>query len=209
MTEDTRKIEATRAYRMVAVLGAPGSGKTSLIDEHIARADAAGREVLIIDPARQWPGRGVWPEIGRDGSDTRSPEERGEDVITALRRKRRALDARPRAGLLVLDDCDVYLGGGHPRGVWRELFATFRHWHLDVIVSARRTQDVPKIVFTSASFLAIFRHREAHSLAYMSEYIGADAVKLIPREPFRYLWVNVDAPETASEHRTKPRNAKP
>lgn len=196
---------APRPYKMIAVLGAPGSGKTSLIDDLIARADADKRDVIIIDPARQWPTRGVWPEIGRDGSDGRSPEERAEEVITHIRRQRRALDARPRAGLLVLDDCDVYLGGGQPRGIWRDLFATFRHWHLDVVVSARRTQDVPKLVFTSASFVAVFRHREVHALAYLAQYLGDDVARRAPREPYRYLWVDVDHPEKMTEHKTRPR----
>jgi hypothetical protein len=184
--------DQTRPHQLYALLGAPGSGKTSLIDVIIATADAKGREVIIIDPAKQWPGRGVWPERGTRGDDTRSPEERAEEVITSVRVKRRRQGADPRPGLLILDDCDVYLGGGHPRGVWRDLFATFRHWRLDVVVSARRTQDVPKLVFTSASHVALFRHREVHAKDYLRQYLGDPIVDALPTEPYRYLWVDVD-----------------
>lgn len=194
--------KSVRPFRMVAVLGAPGTGKTTVVETLVAEAAASGRDVRILDPGGSWPEVGEWPDTGPE--DVRGPEERGEAWIMALRRERRKKGSTPRPMLLVLDDCDTYLGGGQPRGVWRDLFTTFRHWRLDVVLVARRTQDVPKIVFTSASYVYLFTHREVGALTYMRSYLGAAAVKSIPSEPFRYVLVNVDTGEL-SEGKTKAR----
>jgi len=190
-----------RGFRLVVALGSPGSGKTSLVDEWIAdwrRASPSGT-VAILDPAGQWPGVGEWPDHPKD---ERGPEEKAEDWLRAFRPKRKA--GIPPPCLLVLDDADNYLGGTQPRGIWRDLFTTFRHWRCDVIVSARRSQDLPKVVFTSASVVALFSHREVYSREYVARYLGPDVVKEIPKEPHRYLLVNVDE-GSRSEHKTKRR----
>ena len=190
-----------RQHRLVVVLGAPGSGKTSLVDRWIADADERGRDVRILDPARQWPKRGAWPDGGRD--DERGPEERAEAFLRALKRERWG-KAEPDPMLLVLDDADNYLGGQQPRGIWRDLFTTFRHWKADVLISARRSQDLPKVCFTSASHVVLFAHREVYSRDYLTRYVGADVVARLPREPYRFLLVDV-ASGDAREGTTKAR----
>ncbi len=194
--------KTVRPFLTVAALGAPGCGKTTIVATLVQEAAASGRDVRILDPAGSWPEVGEWPDTGPE--DVRGPEERAEAWIVALRKERRKKGSPPPPMLLVLDDCDTYLGGGQPRGVWRDLFTTFRHWRLDLILVARRTQDVPKIVFTSASYCYLFTHREVGALTYMRAYLGAPATRAIPSEPYRYVLVNVDTGEL-KEGKTKPR----
>lgn len=199
------KGKSARPFRMACVLGAPGCGKTTLVETLVEDAASAGRDVRILDPGGSWPGVGEWPE--RNAEDVRSPEERAEEWIIALRKERRQKGSMPKPMLVVLDDCDTFLGGGQPRGVWRDLFTTFRHWRVDLVLVARRTQDVPKICFTSASYVYLFTHREVGALGYMRSYIGASATKAIPQEPFRYVLVDIDAGEL-TEGKTKARTVR-
>lgn len=207
---DNKPKEAPRQSRLVAVLGAPGCGKTSYIDERIIEAVNRGHMVRALDPTGQWSKKngavidGEWPDLG--GADDRGPEERAEEWLRAFRKTRRGVKTPPPHCLFVPDDMDMYLGGGQPRGIWRDLFTTFRHWRCDVLCSARRTQDVPKVVFTSASAVVLFTHREVHAKEYLRQYLGAEVVERIPREPFRYIMVEVDTGKI-TEGRTKKRAA--
>jgi len=198
--------DATRTRQLALILGAPGCGKSSLADEWVAtwlRERRGAGELAILDPTRRnWEHLGgVWPDSGP--RDTRGPEERAESWITALRIRRMSA-AEPPPCLVVLDDADVYLGGGQPRGVWRDFLATFRHWRCDVLLIARRTQDIPKLAITSASHVALFAHREAYSRDYLAKYLGASTVAEMPAEKHVYLLCDVDA-GTCERKKTKRR----
>lgn len=189
---------AAREYQMVSLLGAPHSGKSSLTEELIEDwiRERKGRgEVRILDPTgRNWEHYGgEWPNDGPD--DYRSPEARATAWLQAFRRERFAGGDLPAPALVVLEDADVYLGGGQPRGIWRDFIATFRHWRCDVIFIARRTQDLPKLVFTSSRYVYLFQHREAYAKDYLRRFVGASAVRQIPQEPFSYVLVDVDTGE--------------
>ncbi len=189
---------ASRPFRTVVILGSPGCGKTSLADQWIAewQTERAGRGVLaVLDPAAQFAAQGgVWP--GRvDPNDDRSPEERAEQWLKALKRTRVGKDDAPPC-LVVLDDADTYLSGGQPRGVWRDFFMTFRHWRCDVIVIARRPQELPKAIFQNASVCALFLSTEPYSAEYLRAWVGPKATAQIPQTEHKALIVDVRSKET-------------
>lgn len=163
-------------YRMVTILGAQASGKTSLVDEWI---NTYPGRVLMIDPNAQWGDdpRAVWPGVG---SALR-------DYIESLKGE--------FSGLIVLDDADRYLSAHTSEGsVWRDLFTSNRHWRVDILVIARRPQGIPKDLIAGSSHLALFRIREPYARKYLGDVIDIpDLAKKIPRQPFKYLWVDVDA----------------
>lgn len=177
--------------KLGVLLGAPGSGKSALITELIGQYNGP---VVIVDPSRQWIGRhpGAW--YGEKG-------EADADVPALLSRLR----ARGFRGLLVLDDADQYLGSSTPKNPeYKGLFAAFRHFGrtsaddktcgVDVILSTRRTQDIPKIAVANASWLAIFRMRSPEARKYIASIsdAAADGVKMAPKKAFEYVWVDVD-----------------
>lgn len=183
-----------RPFRLFLVLGAPGAGKTSLVDEMVARYSSTHKSahVYLLDPNAQWTGAGgQWPPDG--------------DAAGWLERLKHERSKRGNpSGLLVLDDADRYLTGAPPTGIFRDLFTSFRHWRLDVILNARRSQDVPKVAIASASGLALFIHRELYGRRYLQANLGAEIVKDLPKERFRYLLVDVDE-GTAETRATKKR----
>jgi hypothetical protein len=181
---------AVRPFRLVAVLGASGSGKSSLVADLVDVTLRSGRDVRVLDPAGNWPDIGEWPEVK---DDPRGPEEIAEAWIRDVLRSRPRGSESLRPTLLVLEDCDTYLEGSKPRGVWRRLFTTYRHYRFDIVCVARRTQDVPKVVFTSASNVYLFRHFV--STDYIREHYGAAAKSAIPaeNEPFKYALFDVES----------------
>lgn len=193
-TFDEKTGKEARPYRMMLVLGAPGAGKTSLVEETIARYAQNHRSnpIVVLDPNAQFaPPLGVWPPDG----DAAGWLER----FKAERAKR----SNP-PGLLVLDDADRYLTGAPPTGIFRDLFTSFRHWRLDVIVNARRTQDIPKVAISSSQALALFIHRELYGRQYLAANLGKELVAKLPTERFKYLYVDVDE-GTSTPHTTKQR----
>ena len=169
------------------ILGAPGTGKTSLLDELIAlyRKAHPKARVVILDPNDQFRGQGgEWP-----------PDA---DVASWLRKLKASRGKNAPPMLLVLDDADKFLTGGPPTGVFRDLFTSFRHWRCDVLINARRTQDIPKVVIASSSTVAIFVHRELYGRQYLAANLGSDVAKEIPTERFEYLLVDVDAHELSA-----------
>ena len=195
--------KAPRKYEMTVITGATGVGKTTLAEDGVYKwiADAQKRgpfEVAILDPnaqfahlgeCAQWPGRK--PDDTMDPNDERDPDERAEAWLRAFKKARALHGANPPPCLVVLDDADVYMSGGQPRGIWRDFFMTFRHWKCDVLIIGRRPQTLPKECFTNASRVAIFTSRENYAMGYYSEYIGASNAKQIPRKPYHYLLVDL------------------
>lgn len=175
-----------RPFVMATFLGAPASGKTTLVEflTNRWRRTYPGDPVYILDPNDAFPGDpcATWPVSGD-----------AEAWLEALKAHRAKNGMRP--GLLLLDDADRYLTGGAPRGIFKDLFTSFRHWRLDVMVNARRTQDIPKMVIQSADTCYIFRQREVHGREYLAKQLGEHILHRIPTEPFRYLRVSVDTGE--------------
>ena len=197
-----------RPFELTVILGAPAQGKSSLADEWIetwAKERRGAGELAILDPAGVWAERGgQWPDDGP--RDVRPASLRAVTFLRALRAQRwRSQDVPPM--LLVLDDADAYFDSGKPPEIFRDLFTMFRHWRCDVLIIARRPQDLPKIVFTSARWCALFASREVYSRDYLRQYLGVSIVRQIPREPHRYLLVDVDA-QTAELRATKARAAR-
>jgi len=194
---------ASRPFRTVVLLGSPAMGKTSLADRWIEewRKERQGRGVLaILDPATQFahfgPEVATWPGL-RDPRDDRSPEERAEGWIKALKRARVGVDDSPPC-LVVLDDADTYLSGGQPRGIWRDFFMTFRHWRCDVLIIARRPQEIPKAVFQNASTVALFASTEPGAREYLTQWLGAPVTRQIPSEPHKAVVVDVLSKQTTA-----------
>jgi GTPase SAR1 family protein len=175
------------SLKTAVILGAPGSGKTTLVESWIADYKKTGGDVVILDPSRQFPGEGVWPEEG--------PEK----FLMGLKGKFR--------GLLVLDDADRYLSAT-PRGIWRDLFTSFRHWGVNLLVVARRPQGIPKDVIASADEIIIFRLSEVHARSYLGKLLGRDVAEDIPRDRFRFLMISPFDPENMEKGQTKPRAIK-
>jgi hypothetical protein len=176
-------------YKMAGILGAPGSGKTSLVDSEVwhYRHTHPEAPVWIVDPNNAFPGDpgSVWP-----------PDADVEGWLIALKAMRAKQKPQPPSGLLVLDDADRYLAGGPPRGIWRDLFTSFRHWRLNILWNARRTQDVPKVLLASSETLYLFRHRDVYGPDYLARQNGEHIRELIPHKAFHYTRVDVDTGET-------------
>lgn len=190
--------QATRGFSTVVILGAPNSGKSSLMVELAADALARGRDVRVCDPAGNWPNVGEWPAAD---DDERTDAQIADDWLKPILRSR----TRPKEGLaslaweaprpltLLSDDADTFLHGAGSRGPWRRLFTTFRHYRIDHVVTGRRTQDLPKIAFTSATFVYLFRHFV--STHYIAEEYGEEVEAAIPTEPYHYALLNVGTRE--------------
>jgi hypothetical protein len=199
-----------RAFSTVVLLGAPASGKSSLMVELADGALRRGRDVRVCDPAGNWPGVGEWPAAD---DDPRTDAQIADDWLKPILRAR----TKPKEGLAALtweppppltllsDDADTFLYGGGARGPWRRLFTTFRHYRIDHVITGRRTQDLPKIVFTSATYVYLFRHFV--STHYIAEEYGEAVEASIPTEPFRYALFNV-ATREISYGETVPRDVK-
>ncbi len=199
---------ALRPFRMDTILGSPGMGKTSLADEWIQAwmKERVGRGVLrCLDPVRQFRHYGAtasWP--GEDNpDDDRTPEARAEAWIKALAKERLGKTDAPPC-LAVLDDADVFLSSGSPRGMWRHFFMTFRHWRCDVIAIGRRSQELPKVLFQNSSAIALFATNEPGSLQYLRELISPKIISDIPQKPHRYLLVDMQT-KTGKLHSTRQR----
>lgn len=181
------KWDEQTTLKTVVILGAPASGKTTLIDKWIKDYRDAGGQVKILDPSAQFGSAGEWPSEG--------PEAYLEGLKGNF------------SGLLVLDDADRYLSAS-PKGIWRDLFTSFRHWGVNLLVVARRPQGVPKDVIASADELVLFRMSEVHARNYLSKLLGFDVADEIPRDRFKYIKISPFDPDVIEHGTTKPRAIK-
>lgn len=174
--------DKTRPYEMMAIIGPPAYGKTSLTDELAERYRKEGGRVWICDPSNnwrharsRWPSPGAfWPENGLAGLD---------DALWTLR------SVGP--GLLILDDADYYMR--FPTNARLELMTSFRHWQKDVLIVTRRPQGIPKDAIANADALALFAQREVYSRDYIGKQLGNRKIAaMIPTERYRYLYVRQD-----------------
>jgi tetratricopeptide (TPR) repeat protein len=85
---------------LLAITGAPGSGKTALAEAAVADASSRGFEILRASPAEHHPGRLVWAQLLRDIG---APE----DLVTRL--------SGADAGPLDLDAAARHLSSPEPR----------------------------------------------------------------------------------------------
>lgn len=168
-------------FKCVAIVGAPGSGKTSYQEQLIREALGAGRRVKIMDPNAQFP-RGYLPR----GAQGEWPGVAGVDqwLVSNLGKFR---------GLLVLDDADAYVPKNLSRSSpWLDLFVSFRHHQVDIVFTTRRLQEVPPIMRSCASHMAIFRTRSHLERNILSATTPKGTVAKIPKEPHRFLLVDMD-----------------
>lgn len=172
--EDTHALYSCRA-----ILGANGSGKTSLEQQYIDAARAVGRPVFIVDPQNQFPGDpdAYWNEL-------------------ELEAELWKLHASQWSGLIVLDDADLFLDStAHKGSVWRNLLISFRHWQCDVILVSRRPQEIPKLAMDVCGEVALFMARSPRAREVYAKWFGPEVLEHIPTEPFRYWLLNTDSLE--------------
>lgn len=185
--------ERSKDYACLIVLGAQGSGKTSLVDQYVRSAAAAKRRVRVLDPQRQFPAGYIPGVVGEyPGAD-------GCEVWIEERMKRGDL----RGGLLVCDDADIYMGSHLSKGSpWLDLIVSNRHYEVDIVINSRRTQEVPKVFLSSCSHMAVFRTRGTRARAHIREHLeeagGPELMEKIPRDPYRYLMVDCDHGKAAT-----------
>ena len=89
---------------LLAITGAPGSGKTALAEAAAGLAASRGFEVLRASPAERQPGRLVWAQLLRD-------IDAPEDLVTRL-----ADHAENKAGPLDLDAAARHLSARRAAG---------------------------------------------------------------------------------------------
>lgn len=167
---------AVRERRLVTILGAPGMGKTSLVNRIVDRYPSAAGSVRALDPAGQWDW-GEWPGHGRALKEWLM-ELKGEDEYG-----RRIQGADYHRGLLILDDCDRYLGASSfVKDGWRDLWLANRHYHMDIVATAHRPQGVPKDLIASSHELWLFAQEEALALEYLWKFpsLQRSGLKALP-----------------------------
>lgn len=150
-------MEGSRQTKRVVVLGAPGTGKTTLLHRILSQS---GQKTLVITPYMN-----EWTETDANGEEL-YPE------LTELRRRdcfysgiRRHV-YRPKytlehvsnfeRGILVFDDCRAYIRPNVDEMLHTLLLGTRQHM-LDVFAVAHGFREVPPAFFTFATEYILFR----------------------------------------------------
>jgi tetratricopeptide (TPR) repeat protein len=161
---------------LLAITGAPGSGKTALAEAAAAEAGNRGFEVLRADPPEGQPGCLVWAQLLRD---VKAPE----DLVTRLAGNAGSeanpldLDAAarhlisPRPRLIVIDDVDR--GGPDAAAML-------------AVVAARCAASATAVIVTTSVPLGL---RAELRIAGLSQAELAEAVRLTDQDTAHALWM--------------------
>jgi energy-coupling factor transporter ATP-binding protein EcfA2 len=153
------------------IVGGPGSGKSTLARRFIAAARNRGERIRIVDPARQFAGGVMPPDV---------------DVYLGERRAARDVD------FIVLDDADAYVPTSLKAGSsLRDLALRNRWWGVDVLLTARRLQSLPPLLLSAVSHLWVFRLSPADKVGRERLVEVAGEGLAIPTEPYRFVHVDV------------------
>jgi hypothetical protein len=166
----------SRGRRIVAVIGAPESGK-STVAQKLYR-DAIRREgrrsVRALDPGCQFTGGEMPGDV--DG------------WLEQLRPPSRTEPARVR--FLLADDGDQYLPKSPAKGsAWLDLYLRHRWWRTDVLITARRIQNLSPTLLSAVEHLFVFRMNPSdHAGRKRLEDIAPGLTP--PTEPFKFVAYN-------------------
>jgi tetratricopeptide (TPR) repeat protein len=170
---------------LLAITGAPGTGKTALAEAAAAEAATRGFEILRASPAERQPGRLVWAQLLRD---LRAPEELVTPLSAAdagpldldAAARHLAPPARPwepgphrpqPPRLIVVDDVDQ--GGPDAAAML-------------AVVAARCTASATAMIVTTTAPLGL---RGELRLAGLSPADLAEAIHIADTETAHALWV--------------------
>lgn len=182
-------------YYTGVALGPSGSGKTTFAENLALYYHRLGGKVWAIDPNGAWakvPGvKSLWPENGTDGID---------DLLLA--------SERWGPGLMIPDDADRYARPNRISQVVYDYMTSNRHMQKDQLWIARRPQGLPKDLFGTFHFLALFAGAlmEPGAYKYLSETFPDEILDSVPVRPFHYLLITRNGGQWLYEKRkTKPR----
>jgi hypothetical protein len=162
-----------RQRQIVAILGASGTGKTTLARAMIKGAVERGERVRVLDPGHQFGGLGVMPL----------------DVDDWLAERIEARDT----SFLYIDDAEACTLPTAPgkASPWRHVYSRNRWLPMDVLVSARRAQALAPSLLASVRFVFLFwlSPADVPGLRRIQEYAPG---LVLPGEKFRFVRVNLE-----------------
>lgn len=155
-----------RERRIVAILGAQGTGKSTLAKALVGRAMSRGERVTIFDPNGAMGGYPL-------------PDDVEGHLAAKLERR--------SVGLLLADDADRYVPK-RPRdsSPWRKIFLTNRHLDIDLLVTARRPQNLPDELLSGVDVLFVFQMSQADVNGRKRLSLAAPGLES-PTVPFRFV----------------------
>ena len=175
-----------RERRIVFVLGAQGSGKTTLMLELVKAARARGQVVDIVEMNGKIPG--AYPPINME-------LWLAHRLPTLDERTRRVVPAQRKVGLLVFDDGDHYMPKQLKAGSrWEQLGLTNRHADVDVLVTGRRIQRFTEALVSGIDFLYLFQLSAADVSGIKRLALVAPDV-VLPTAPYEFVRIE---PKTAT-----------
>lgn len=172
---------STRTPTMEIFVGAPGTGKTTIIREHYL--DISERTLIVpanrADAAQSWPGIAELPVAAMLEKDELDPDPKAKgrlvvyapemDSFTGTRLLHVTEDPRRfsaihhpvrgiRRATLVMDDTKNYITtkADLPHQV-ATIFRSFRHYELDIIMAVHQFDDINRQLFGWGCELRIFR----------------------------------------------------